>query len=184
MRILLFVATWLIITACFTSCIPDQAEAARLQENMSEQIEIAEDITTYWSDSARLRVLLRAPIMENVVDYKDPHQRFPNGLRVTFLNDYGDTTSILTAKYGIYRERENEVVVSDSVVWQSMELQKLETDELTWNEESQQIDTDRFVVITQPDYIIYGYGLTAQQDFSDVRIKQVTGRVPVSRPAE
>lgn len=183
MRTSFFAFCWLLYLS-LTSCIPDQAEAARLQDNMSEQIEIAEDITTYWSDSARLRVLLRAPIMENVVDYKDPHQRFPEGLRVLFLNDFGDTTSVLTAKYGIYRERENEVVVSDSVVWQSMDLQKLETDELTWNEESQQINTDRFVVITQPDYIIYGYGLTAQQDFSDVRIKQVTGRVPVSRPVE
>lgn len=179
-----FLFCWCLLTLSLYSCIPDQAEAARLQDNMSEQIEIAEQIETYWSDSARLRVLLRAPLMENVVDQKDPHQRFPEGLRVNFLNDFGDTTSVLTAKYGIYRERTSEVIVSDSVVWQSADQQKLETDELTWKEGTQQIETDRFVVITQPDYIIYGYGLTAKQDFSDVRIKQVTGRVPVSRPQE
>lgn len=122
--------------------------------------------------------------MENLLDPVDPRKLFPDGLRVTFIDERGDTSSVLTAKYGIYREKINQVVVSDSVVWRSVDGQKLETDELTWEDQEERIHTDRFVVITQPDYIIYGYGLEAKQDFSDAVIKQVTGRVPVSRPGK
>jgi LPS export ABC transporter protein LptC len=167
-----------------TACIPDADEAARLDARLNDQIEIAKGITTYYSDSARVRVVLRAAIMENMLDPADPRKLFPNGLRVTFLDEQGDTSSTLTAKYGIYRERINQVVVSDSVVWRSEEGQKLETDELTWEDQEERIYTDRFVVITQPDYIIYGYGLDAKQDFSDARIRQVEGRVPISRPRQ
>ncbi|MEM9835448.1 MAG: LPS export ABC transporter periplasmic protein LptC [Bacteroidota bacterium] len=183
MRARLFLSCFCLL-ALFASCIPDPEEAARLTEKLSEQIEIAEGVNILYSDSARIRVAIQADIMENILDFKDPHQRFPNGIRITFIDDFGDTTSVLTAKEGVYRERLNEVVVRDSVVWKSADQRKLETDELTWTEESQQIDTDRFVVITQPDYIIYGYGLTAKQDFSDARVKQVTGRVPVNRPED
>lgn len=166
------------------ACVPDAEEAARLEARMNDQIEIGHGITTYYSDSALVRVVLAAETMENVLNPKDPRKVFPDGLRVTFIDEYGDTTSVLTAKNGVYRERENQVVVRDSVVWKSTEGQKLETDELTWEDSEERIHTDRFVVITQPDFIIYGHGLEAKQDFSDARIKQVVGRVPVNRPAD
>ncbi|NJO87034.1 MAG: LPS export ABC transporter periplasmic protein LptC [Lewinella sp.] len=140
-------------------------------------------MTIIYSDSAEVRVIARAPVLENVLDPQDPRQHFPAGLRVTFLDERQDSSSVLTAKRGVYRERKNQVVVSDSVVWQATAGQRLETDELTWDETRALIFTDRFVVITEPDYIISGYGLEAKQDFSDARIKLVTGRVPINRPA-
>lgn len=166
------------------SCIPDPEEVASLNAKLSDQVELGEGITTYYSDSAQLRVVLRAPTMENILDAKDPRKIFPDGLRVTFLDELGDSSSVLTARHGIYYERQNRVVVSDSVVWQSVEGQKLETDELTWQEEEERIFTDRFVVITQPDYIIYGQGLDAKQDFSVAKIRQVEGKVPLSKSSD
>ncbi|PHI20656.1 LPS export ABC transporter periplasmic protein LptC [Lewinellaceae bacterium SD302] len=174
----------LLICLGLHSCIPDVEEAARLEARLNDQIEIAHGITTYYSDSALVRVVLKAPTMENLLDPKDPRKLFPDGLRVTFIDEFGDTTSVLTAKDGVYRERQNQVVVRDSVVWQSTEGQKLETDELTWQDDEERIHTDRFVVITQPDFIIYGYGLEAKQDFSDAKVNQVVGRVPVTRPRD
>lgn len=174
-------AALLLLLFGFTACIPDVEEANRLEALLSDKVELGEGITTYYSDSAMLRVILRADVMENILDAKDPRKIFPEGLRVTFLDEYGDTSSVLTARQGIYYERQNRVVVSDSVVWQSVEGQKLETDELTWKEEEERIFTDRFVVITQPDYIIYGHGLDAKQDFSQTKIRQVEGKVPVSK---
>lgn len=167
------------------SCIPDKEEAARISARLlNDKIEVAEGITTYYSDSANLLVILKAPIMKNILDPIDSRKVFPNGLKVTFLNETGDTSSTLTAKHGIYHEQKGRIVVTDSVVWKSMEGQKLETDELIWQEDEERIHTDRFVVITQPDYIIYGHGLDAKQDFSNAQIRQVTGRVPVSHPSD
>lgn len=164
------------------ACETDPRDLAKLQQSLQPDIEIAEGVEILYSDSAQLKVIVRAPIMENILDSKDPRQRFPNGLQVIFLDELGDTSSVLTAKAGVYRETKQEVLVRDSVVWQSREAQKLETDELSWSESSKRIFTDRFVVITQPDYIIYGYGLDADESFSNATIRQVTGKVPITRP--
>ncbi len=165
-----------------TACEVDSADLTRLQKQLQPGVEIAEGVEILYSDSAQLKVIVQAPIMENILDSKDPRQQFPDGLKVIFLDELGDTSSVLTAKSGVYREAKQEVLVRDSVVWQSNEAQKLETDELTWSESSKRIFTDRFVVITQPDYIIYGYGLDADESFSNASIRQVTGKVPITRP--
>ncbi|HQU60419.1 MAG TPA: LPS export ABC transporter periplasmic protein LptC, partial [Saprospiraceae bacterium] len=89
----------------------------------------------------------------------------------------GATTSELTARYGIRMEKQNQVIVRDSVVWHSVEGEKLETEELIWDERSRKVFTHRFVVVTRPDEIIYGHGFEADQDFSYSRINAIEGRL-------
>ena len=67
----------------------------------------------------------------------------------------------------------------DSVVWQSVRKEHLTTDELTWDERRQKVFTDRFVVITRPGEILYGRGFEANQDFTNITMKAVEGRVVV-----
>jgi LPS export ABC transporter protein LptC len=88
------------------------------------------------------------------------------------------------AKWGVYRSRNRNVTVRDSVVWESTDLQKLETEELNWDEKTGRIHTNKFVVLRQPDYVIYGYGLEADQGLANAKVLQVDGRVPLSRPKE
>ena len=164
-----------------SACVNDPAEVAAFEELLDEQIEIARDVTIYYSDSARVRVTIQAPTMHVYQDLADPRQEFPQGLFVTFFDEFQDTSSTLEAKWGIYRRRQGSVTVRDSVVWQSVDLQRLETEELNWNEREERIYTNKFVVLTQPDYIITGYGLEADPGFTDARVLQVDGRIPVER---
>ena len=121
--------------------------------------------------------------MLNYLTPTDPRQEFPDGLTAYFLDELQDTSSTLVARRGIYRRRANIITVSDSVVWESSDLQRLETEELNWDEQRELIYTNKFVVLTQPDYIITGYGLESDPGFSNARVLEVDGRVPVSRPA-
>ncbi len=45
------------------------------------------------------------------------------------------------------------------------------------NEKTAKIHTDKFVKVTQPGEIIYGFGLEAEQDFSYWKIKVPKGRI-------
>ena len=165
----------------FSSCVNDPAEVAAFEELLDEQIEIARDVTIYYSDSARVRVTIQAPVMHVYQDLADPRQEFPEGLFVTFFDEFQDTSSTLEAEWGIYRRRQGSVTVRNDVVWQSVDEQRLETEELNWNEREERIYTNKFVVLTQPDYIITGHGLEADPSFSNARVLQVDGRVPVER---
>ncbi|MEM7572670.1 MAG: LPS export ABC transporter periplasmic protein LptC [Bacteroidota bacterium] len=167
-----------------SGCVNDPAELDQFVMPLSDEVEIAEGVTIRYSDSAQIKVVIQAPLMLNHLDPSDPYQEFPDGLHVTFFDEFQDTSSTLIAQRGIVRQRAGEVVVRDSVVWQSVNDEMLETEELIWDQREELIHTNKFVVITQPDAILYGYGFESPQNFSTARIKQVTGRVPINRPPE
>ena len=64
-----------------------------------------------------------------------------------------------------------------SVVNQKGEI--LNTDELIWDEDKKIIYSNSFVKITTPDEIIYGNGMTANENFTDYVIKHITGTIRV-----
>ena len=172
----------LVLALLLAACINDPAEVALLEEMLDEKTEVARGVRVLYSDSARVRMILRAPTMINYLEAADPRQEFPDGLHVTFLDEGQDTTSTLIANGGLYRRRKNIITVRDSVVWESVDRQRLETEELNWDEQRELIHTRKFVVLTQPDYIITGYGLESDAAFTNARVLQVDGRIPVSAP--
>lgn len=169
------------LLATLTSCINDPAEVMAFQDKLDENVETAEVVRIIFSDSGLVRGIVTAPLMLNYLDRADPRQEFPEGLNVTFLDQQQLTTSTLDANWGVYRKRNRTITVRDSVVWQSTDLQKLETEELNWDEKGARIYTNKFVVLSQPDYLITGYGLEADQGFENARVLRVDGRIPVKR---
>lgn len=163
------------------SCINDPEEVAAFQAKLDPEIEVGQDVRIVFSDSGVVRGIVTAPTMLNYLDKADQRQEFPDGLHVEFLGQAQLTTSTLIADWGVYRKRDRTITVRDSVVWESVDQQKLQTEELNWNEKEERIFTNKFVVLTQPDYIITGYGLEADQGFENARVLRVDGRVPVSR---
>lgn len=179
-----FIALFLCLTLGLVSCVNDPAEVAKFQELIRPGLEVAEGVRILYSDSAKIRVIVTAPRMLNFLKAGDQRQEFPDGLHLTFLDEVGDTSSTLIAKWGVYQRRTNEITVRDSVVWQSVDFQRLETEELNWSEKGERIYTNKFVVLRQPDYVIFGHGLEADQNFENATVMQVDGRVPVNRPEE
>lgn len=163
-------------------CENDLAEVQRLASEEDLGKEVATDVTLIYSDSAIVRVQVESPLMIRYTDKNDPRQEFPQGLTVHFYAPNLQETSTLTAGYGVRYEREQRVVLRDSVVWQSIEHEQLETEELIWDEKNERIYTDKFVVIRRPGEVIYGYGFEASQDFDRARIKAIEGRIKVKEP--
>ena len=176
--------TALLSVCLLCACVNDPAEVAQLRERLEPGLEIATGVRMIYSDSAKVRVIVTAPTMLNFTDAVDVRQEFPDGLHLTFFDELQDTSSTLIANWGVYRQRSNEITVRDSVVWESVDLQRLETEELNWSERDARIYTNKFVILRQPDYIVTGYGLEADQNFEQAKVLQVDGRIPINRPRE
>jgi LPS export ABC transporter protein LptC len=173
----------LLLLLAFAACQNDLAEIEALAEAYSTQVETAKNVEILYSDSAQVRVRVTGPTMLYHLDKTAPHQEFPDGVVIDFFDETGEVTSQLTAQYGIRYENKAEVIVRDSVVWQSQEGEKLESEELIWDERRSRIYTKKFVVVTRPDEIIYGHGFEANQDFSYSRINAIEGRIKVDESA-
>lgn len=179
-NLLLFVT----ILLWLSSCENDMADVEAFISKLNTEVETAKEVEILYSDSAQVRVKIAGPTMLYYLDKQEPRQEFIDGVEVNFFDVEGAVTSKLTAKYAIRFESKNEVIVRDSVVWQSVQNEKIETEELIWQENKERIYSDRFVVITRPDEIVYGHGFEANQDFSYSKINAIQGRIKVDNPEE
>lgn len=164
------------------ACENDMADVEAMQERLNVKVETVKEVEILYSDSARIQVRITGPTMLNNLDRSEPYQEFVDGILIEFFEPEGNISSTLVANYAIRYERKGEMVARDSVVWESIDGQKLETGELIWSEKDEEIYTQKFARITTLREIIYGHGFRADQDFSNARIKQVEGVIAVDEP--
>lgn len=162
-----------------SSCKNDLAEIQRFVQEEETTFETISDFKTLYSDSAIVRVRIEGPKMLRYLDENDPQQEFPEGMKVEFFSPNKKVTSRLTSKYGLRLEKDRQVIVRDSVVWESLNKERLETSELIWDEKTEKVFTNKFVVIRRPGEIIYGYGFESNQDFTYSKIRSIVGQLEV-----
>lgn len=162
-----------------TSCENKLSEVEKLVPRDDVFLETAHDVRLLYSDSAIVKVQVEGAKMVRYLDKEDPRDEFPDGIEVSFLNSNQKVNSTLTSKFAVRYEGKKEITVRDSVVWISKQGEKLETEELIWNEENQKVHSNRYVRITNDEEVIYGYGFEANQDFTEWRIQQIEGRMKV-----
>jgi LPS export ABC transporter protein LptC len=164
----------------WASCENNMEEVKAVSEQFETTVETIEEVKMLYSESANIRVELRAPKLLRHKT-KNPFLEFPEGLQLTFFDDSLQVNSVLSANYGIRYEKEQRTIVRDKVVWlNENKNEKLETEELLWNERARKILSDKFVKITTDTESIFGEGFEAEQDFSSYKIKKITGTVRVN----
>ncbi len=174
MRLVFF----LILTpVIFAACENDINEVNRLFSKEETKVEKAKSVEMLYSDSAVLQLRITSPVLLRHLEGKEPWQEFPEGIQVEFFAEGGKVTGNLTAQYAIRSESDNKITVQDSVVWQSLQGERLETEELIWDEAADKVHTDKFVIVRRPDEIIYGYGFESNQKFTQWRIRAIEGRI-------
>jgi LPS export ABC transporter protein LptC len=159
------------------SCANDLAEIEKVIQIEDAQKEVAHDVRLLYSDSAEVKVEVLGAKLVRYLEKEDPREEFPEGITVNFLTGGKKTNSVLTSKFAVRYEGSNQITVRDSVVWISKKGEKLETEELIWDEKNKKVFSSRYVRITNPEEVIFGYGFDANQDFTEWRIKQIEGRM-------
>jgi LPS export ABC transporter protein LptC len=131
------------------------------------------DVKTLYSDSARLKIKLNAPLQQQ---YESGDGIYPKGFNLTFLDELGNITTTLRANYGKYDKETDSYLARGNVVVKNIaKNETLETEELRWHKLQRKIRTDKFVKIRTADEILTGQGLEANQDFSRYRILKPAG---------
>jgi LPS export ABC transporter protein LptC len=176
LRTVLFVLP-LAIVAC--EGIKKETRQVITQDDVA--VEVSHGVEILYSDSAAVRVRVTGPLMLNYSERDDPRQEFPQSVRIEFLEPDLSIKSVMTSKHAVRRQDKGEIVARDSVVMTTAKEEKLETEELTWNEKTAKVYTEKFVKVTKPGEVIYGYGLEASQDFSYWKITVPKGRIKVDQ---
>ncbi len=129
-------------------------------------VEEGKNVEAYQSQNGKIRAKLTAPLMYKYL-LDTARVEFPKTLHVDFYDSLNRVESQLFAKYGNYLENEQVVFLKDSVLVFNVKKDTLWCNELYWDQSKQQFYTNKPVHLSQhePRQIIYGKGLTADQNF-------------------
>jgi LPS export ABC transporter protein LptC len=160
------------------SCKNDIDQARLVFSRANVNIEKGKKVEINYSDNGIVRIKAIAPTATRF--NKDrPYFEFSDGIKILFYNEQHNVESTLTAKYATAYENSHSMTARDSVVVINNKGEILNTDELIWDEDKKIIYSNSFVKIRTPDEIIYGNGMTANENFTGYVIKNITGTIKV-----
>lgn len=137
----------------------------------------ARDVETVYSDSGKVTMLMRTPLIQQYKSDENPYTMFPEGLTVLFYEKKSEPQASITSRYARYTEKDDVWELRDSVVAVNSEGDILETELLYWSEPRARIWSDRFVRFTHNDQIIMGTGFESDTRFSNWSIRNVSGTI-------
>jgi LPS export ABC transporter protein LptC len=174
---LLFIAVLLTGTALLSSCEKSRKEIVNDLQIKDMPALSARDFETMYSDSGKVTMVMRAPLVMQYTGDDNPHTEFPEGLTLLFYDKTTVPQASLASHYARYDEKAEQWELRDSVVVVSEKGEILETELLYWNEARDIVWSDRFVKITGKDEIIMGTGFESDPRLTRWTIKNVSATI-------
>lgn len=135
------------------------------------------NVETMYTDSGKVTLIVRTPLIQQFTSKDDPHTLFPEGLTVLFYDKKTTPQASITAHYARYTDKDEQWELRDSVVAVNTEGDILETELLYWSEPKGRVWSDRFVRFTLEDKIIMGTGFESDSRLTNGTIKNVSGTI-------
>lgn len=141
------------------------------------------NVRIIYSDSAKIKLIINAPLLERYNEEGTVLDVFPEGIMVEMVNNQNETDSWLKAETAIRDSRKQKITARGNVVFYNARNEKLETPELIFDEKERVVYTDKLIRITQAEKgdTTYGFGFRANQSFTIFEIrKKVQGKLNVA----
>jgi len=131
------------------------------------------EVEILYSDSAKIKAKITAPELNRFRKQDNkPYLEFPKGIHVYFYDDNFKLKAEVYSKYAIYQEAAKLWEARNDVVVVNVKGDRLNTEQLFWDENKQIIYTNKFAKVTKlnGEVAIGQRGMTAAQDFSHWRM--------------
>ncbi|WP_262888100.1 LPS export ABC transporter periplasmic protein LptC [Cyclobacterium roseum] len=144
-------------------------------ENYEGPYRISHNIELLHSDSALVRTKLMAA---KQLEYLNQDTEFPEGILIHFFEKDGTLSTTIRADRGYYDRKNNLYRGEGDVQVENLQKdQKLSSEELFWDPGKEKIYTEKFVTVEEPDRIIKGTGMEADEGFNEYTFTKVTGTI-------
>ncbi len=166
------------------ACHNDLDKVAAVEVELNSPDRITTQAEYLYSDSGRVTHRLRAGRIAQWSGMEGQRTEMSEGVELVFFDQEGEQRSKLTARRGLILPKENRMEVSEQVVFVNHKGERLETEQLTWYQDSARVRTEKAVRVQRGPDVIHGMGLDAAEDFSSYVIHHITGQLYVPDDAE
>lgn len=182
MHIVNYLGLLFMVSVVFFSCEKEEDFVTFSKSDL--KIEKTKEVDIVYSDSAVVRIRIMAPVLIFHLQASDPFQEFSEGIHIDFFNPQGKITSTLTADYAARYQSKKKTFLKKNVRWMSINKEVMESPELTWDEETQNLYTNKFVVIATPKDTVFSQGFNADQSFNQVQMRAIDGSMEVKNKSK
>ncbi len=162
----------------FASCKNDLDKVAAVEVTTTSPDRITRQAEYLYTDSGMVRNRLRAGRIAEWA-HEPKRTEMTEGVELVFFSAAGLQQSVLTARRGLILPKEQRMEVFEQVIFTNAKGERLETEQLTWQQDSARVHTDKAVRIQRGQDVIHGMGLDAAEDFSSYIIHRITGQIYV-----
>lgn len=167
----------ILLSILLLSCKND-LEVAKLFGNPEDvQVEISEDIRLIHSEKGVTDAIITARIMHRLT-INENKTTFPEGLQIELFEE-GTPTAIIQAGFGERDEHNRQLKMTGGVSMINNKQERMDAENLLWNERTATITIEGKVKVTTPTDIIEGYGLESDDKFQNYKLSRITGIVNV-----
>ncbi len=163
-----FVAMALLLA--MSSCHQDK-NVLVLEENAPTQS--MKDATIQYTDSGQLQMIMWGEEILNYDD-EDQTQEFPNGVKATFYDEFGQITTVITANEGTNFQKKKLMNLRKNVVINDLRKGTITyTEDFYWNQDTRRIYSNVAVRQVGKDGLVQrGTGFESDEEMNDFRIRQ------------
>lgn len=139
--------------------------------------EIVNDLVVKYSEQGNMKVYVKTP---KSLTYQNETRVFPDSVNISFFDSLGTVVTTLRSDSGRYDRNADVYIVKGHVRVVKFEThQILTTTELSWSPGTRKVFTDKALTIvnTQSPEITNAIGMDADQDFSRIKLRKMTGTV-------
>ena len=160
----------------FFSCKNNFEEVQNIGILSSEPLTVAENINTKYTDSGKLKSILKSPKMLNFSNRDFAFYEFPEGIDLTLFDDDNNRSNVI-ADYAIVYDETDLIDLRGNVVLNTHNKDTLFADQLFYDQKLQWLFTNQPVKFRTKDQLIDGNGFDSDRNFSKARVLEVTGIV-------
>ncbi|AWG21196.1 LPS export ABC transporter periplasmic protein LptC [Flavobacterium faecale] len=136
----------------------------------------ADNVNLKYTDSGLIKVVLISPKMLDYSNIEFPFTEFPKGIDVTLYDNKGKTTRV-TSNYAVSYGRTGIIDLQGKVVILSQDGQKLETEQLFYDQKNEWFYTEKRFKFTDLKGASNGQGIDFSKDFKVIHSQKITGEV-------
>ena len=159
------------------SCSNDPKIVETFATNKNLPTETIKEAELIYTEKGKVKVKIIAQKIERYAATSTIN--FSDGIVVHFFNDSAIITSTLTAQEAIIDEKKEQMMAQVNVELVNHKQEKLNTEQLIWDEKSNLIFTEKTVRNTTKEEVIFGEGFESTPDFSSYKITNVRGSINI-----
>ncbi|WP_203257444.1 LPS export ABC transporter periplasmic protein LptC [Hyunsoonleella ulvae] len=159
------------------SCTNNLKDVQNIGISENEPIGVAENINLKYTDSGKIKAILKSPKMYDYGNMKFPYNEFTEGVNLEVIED--GKKSVIISDYAVFYKKTNIIDLQGNVKITTHSNDTLFAEQLYYDESKEWLFTNSPVTFRTGQDLIHGNGFDSNSKFTNAEVLEITGLITV-----